>query len=118
MIIPLPASTICPASDWSNLECGSVESTNKQQMSASSIAANVRIAENFSIPTSRLPGFLSPAVSRISSSRPLYLICTLFTSRVVPCLELTIACCFLPSALNSDDFPTFGLPIRAILRRV
>ena len=70
-MMPLPASTIWPARDWSSLECGSVESTRRAQISASSMAARVRMALNFSIPTSRLPGFRRPAVSRISISLPL-----------------------------------------------
>lgn len=69
-MIPFPASMICPARAWSSLECGSVASTSKAQMSASSMAARVRRAENFSMPTSRLPGLRKPAVSRISSVRP------------------------------------------------
>ena len=85
-------------------------------MSASSIAARVLIALNFSMPTSRFPGFLRPAVSKISISLPLYLMFTRLMSRVVPCLLLMMACCFLPRALNRLDLPTFGRPIKAILR--
>ncbi len=40
------------------------------QISVSSMAARVRKAENFSMPTSRLPGLRRPAVSRISRVRP------------------------------------------------
>lgn len=86
-------------------------------MSASSIALKVRIAENFSIPTSRRPGFLRPAVSRISIGRFLKRISTRLISRVVPCFEETTACCFFASELKRLDFPTFGRPIRASLRR-
>ena len=115
MMIPLPASTIWPASDWSSLLWGSVESMSKQQMSDSSMAARVLMAENFSRPTSRLPGLRRPAVSSISRSRPLYFNCRRLMSRVVPCFELTIACCLRPRVLNRDDLPTFGRPMRAIL---
>ena len=114
-MIPLPASIICPARDWSSLEWGSFASIRSAQMSASSMAARVRMAENFSIPTSRLPGFLRPAVSRISIVWPLNLIRMRLMSRVVPCLELTMACCFWPSRLKRLDFPTFGRPMRANL---
>ena len=75
---------ISPARDWSSFECGSVESTRSAQMSDSSIAERVRIAENFSIPTSRWPGFLRPAVSRISRFFPLNLREMRLMSRVVP----------------------------------
>ena len=39
-----------------------------------------------------------------------------FMSRVVPWRELTMACCFLPSELKREDFPTLGRPIREIFR--
>ena len=117
-IIPLPASTIWPARDWSNLLWGSVASTRSAQMSASSMAARVRMAENFSMPTSRRPGFLRPAVSKISRVWPLYLTRTRFTSRVVPWRLLTMACCFLARELKRLDLPTFGRPMRAIFKGV
>lgn len=85
-------------------------------MSASSIAERVRRAENFSIPISRRPGFLKPAVSRISRERFLKRRLTRLMSRVVPWREETRACCFLARELKRLDFPTFGRPIRAILR--
>ena len=112
-IIPLPASMIWPASDWSSLECGSVASTRRAQMSDSSMAARVRRAENFSMPTSRLPGLRRPAVSRISRFRPRKRTSTRLTSRVVPWRELTRACCFWPRELKRLDLPTLGRPIRA-----
>ena len=76
----------------------------------------MRIAENFSMPTSLRPGFLRPAVSRISISRPLNLTDTRLISLVVPWREETRACCFFARLLNRDDLPTLGRPIRAILR--
>lgn len=36
-------------------------------------------------------------------------------SRVVPCLELTRACCFLARELKKLDLPTLGRPMRASL---
>ena len=112
-IIPLPALIISPARAWSSLACGSVASIRSAQTSVSSIAESVRRAENFSIPTSRFPGFLKPAVSRISKFLFLYFISRRLTSRVVPWRELTMACCFFPRVLKSEDLPTFGRPIRA-----
>ena len=115
-MIPLPALMISPARAWSSLAWGSVASTRRAQISASSMAARVRRAENFSIPTSRLPGFLRPAVSRISRLWPLNLISKRLMSLVVPCLLLTIACCFWPRLLKRLDLPTFGRPMRASFR--
>lgn len=114
-MIPLPALTISPASDWSSLECGSVASISRAQMSDSSMAARVRSAENFSMPTSRLPGLRKPAVSRICRLWFLNFISTRLTSRVVPCLLDTMACCFLARLLNRLDLPTLGRPISAML---
>ena len=68
IMIPLPASMIWPARTWSSLAWGSVASMSRAQTSASSMAERVRRAENFSMPTSRLPGLRSPAVSKISIS--------------------------------------------------
>ena len=112
-IIPFPFLTISPARDWSSFEWGSVASRRRAQISASSIAARVRRAENFSIPTSRLPGLRRPAVSRISRDFPLYLTSTRLTSRVVPWRLETRACCFLPRELKRLDLPTLGRPMRA-----
>lgn len=114
-IIPFPASMISPARLWSSLQCGSVLSTSRQQTSASSIAARVRSAENFSMPTSLLPGRRRPAVSSNSMLRPLYLIVVRLTSRVVPARFATTACCFLAKVLKRELLPTFGRPIRASL---
>lgn len=114
-MMPLPASMIWPARDWSSLEWGSVASTRRAQMSDSSIAARVRRAENFSMPTSRLPGLRRPAVSRISRFLPWNLTLMRLTSRVVPWREETMACCFLPRELKRLLLPTLGRPIRAIL---
>lgn len=83
-MIPFPFLTISPARDWSSLEWGSVASIRRAQTSASSMAARVRRAENFSIPTSRFPALRRPAVSRISRDFPLNFTSTRLTSRVVP----------------------------------
>ena len=112
-IIPLPFLTISPARVWSSLEWGSVASIRRAQTSASSIAAKVRRAENFSIPTSRFPGFRRPAVSRISRVSPLNFTSTRLMSRVVPWRLETRACCFFPRELKRLDLPTFGRPIKA-----
>ena len=114
-IIPFPALMICPARDWSSLARGSVASISRAETSDSSMAASERMAENFSTPTSRLPGRRRPAVSRISIACFLNLIVTRLISRVVPCWLLTRACCFLARPLKRLDLPTLGRPIRASL---
>ena len=91
----------------------SFASIKSKQISASSIAFKVRSTENFSIPTSCLPGLRIPAVSMISIVFSLNLISVRFVSRVVPATFATIACCFPAIVLKRYDFPAFGRPTKA-----
>ena len=80
------------------------------------MAARVRRTLNFSMPISCLPWRRIPAVSSSSIACPWYCRRTRLTSRVVPARLATMACCLPASVLNRLDLPTFGRPIRAILR--
>ncbi len=112
--MPLPASSIMPARRWSSCVLSSFTSINRKQTSLSSMAWSERRTLNFSMPTSCFPGLRIPAVSSSSIAWPLYLTATRLTSRVVPAMLATIACCLPASVLNRWLLPTFGRPINEI----
>jgi hypothetical protein len=107
-----------PAIFWSRAVLSSRASISSRQISACSMAARARMTLKRSIPVSILPLRRIPAVSMISTSRSWYLTMARLTSRVVPALSATMACCFLARVLNRLDLPTFGRPSSAMRRRL